>query len=83
MCGPHHQLLERHLWVRLNHLNDLLGHFLIHDVLRLRVWFSLGHGRSEFAARSKDVFSTCSLGPDTVTVSTESPFLLVGVDRTQ
>lgn len=83
MCVTHHQLLERHLWICLNHLDDLLGHLLVNSVLRLGVWLGLGNERSESATHSRDMFGTCSLGPDTVTVSTESPFLLVGVDKTQ
>jgi len=33
--GPHHQLLERHLWICLDHLDDLLGYLLIDGVLGL------------------------------------------------
>lgn len=46
-CGPHHQLLERCLWIDLNHLEDLLGHFLINSVFGLGVRFSLKNKRSE------------------------------------
>jgi hypothetical protein len=82
-CDAHHQLLERHLRIRLDHLDDLLGHLLIDGVLRLGVGLGLTNERSESGTWSGDVFNTCSLGPDTVTVSTESPLLLVGVDKTQ
>jgi len=83
-CDAHHQLLERDLWIRLNHLDDLLGHLLINGVFRLGVGLGLmNEKRSDSMTCSGDVLSTCSLGPDTVTVSTESPLLLVGVDKTQ
>ena len=84
LVRSHHQLLERDLWVRLNHPDDLLGYFLIHSVLRLSVGFDLRNETIRVRnRRPKVIFSTCSLGPDTVTVSTESPFLLVGTDKTE